>query len=271
MRAFSKWVAWGSLAGVLALSACASSTESAAIVAAQAGVNENPPEVAHMALIRNALARVSLRADQKAIVDQLGREAEARHESIVKARTELRAAVADQVAAGKIDRAALKPQLDALFQAIEPVRAADRVALGRLHDILDKDQRNQFVDAIEAQLQERHHDHPAMRHAGRWAKELNLSDQQRDQIRAAMQAKFEGQREAIKGQWRAMREQKRQMLESFRQDQFSPDPNATFFGRDKLEHRVGKMLDLAETAVPFLTPEQRAIAAQKLRTEPGRF
>src|SRR5262245_49893347 len=100
MRAFSRWVAWGSLAGVLALSACASSTESAAVVAAQAGVNEDPPEVAHMALIRNALARVSLRADQKAIVDQLGREAEARHEPILKARTELRAAVADQVAAG---------------------------------------------------------------------------------------------------------------------------------------------------------------------------
>jgi hypothetical protein len=224
-----------------------------------------------MALIRNALAKVSLRADQKAVVDQLGREAEARHEPILKARTELRGAVADQVANGKIDRAALKPRIDALLQAIEPARAADRVALGRLHDILDKDQRNQFVDAIESQFQERHHDHPGMKRAARWAADLNLSDQQRDQIRTAMRTKFEGQREAMKGQWRAMHEQKRQMLESFRQDQFTPDPNMAVFGRDKLENGVGKMLDLVETAVPFLTPEQRAVAAQKIRTQPGRF
>jgi hypothetical protein len=43
------------------------------------------------------------------------------------------------------------------------------------------------------------------------------------------------------------------------------------FGRDKLENGVGKMLDFVETAVPFLTPEQRAVAAQTIRTQPGRF
>ena len=36
-------------------------------------------------------------------------------------------------------------------------------------------------------------------------------------------------------------------------------------------NRVQRLVDAVETAVPFLTPEQRAIAAQKLRTQHGRF
>src|SRR5439155_23370782 len=57
MRAFSKWAAFGSLAGVLALSACASSTEGTAANMAQAGMTDDPPEAAHMGVIRDALAR----------------------------------------------------------------------------------------------------------------------------------------------------------------------------------------------------------------------
>jgi Spy/CpxP family protein refolding chaperone len=268
MRAFSKRVVWGSLVAALAVAACGSSAESEA--AAQAGLSEDPPEVAHAGFIREALAKVSLRADQKPLVEQLGREAEARHEPIRKARMDLQGAIADEVAAGKIDRAALKPQIDALLGAIDQSRAADRVALGRLHDILDKDQRGQFVDALESHFGRGGHGHGGPGNARRWASDLNLSDQQRDQIRAALHAKFQGQRDAMKEQWKATREQGRQMLESFRQDQFTPAPNAVF-GRDKLEHGVTRMIDLADAAVPLLTPEQRAIAAQKLRTQPGRL
>src|SRR5439155_12840606 len=122
MRAFSKWAAFGSLAGMVLLTACASSSEGAAANVAQAGMNEDPPEVAHMAFIRDALAKVSLRADQKTIVEQLGREADARHEPIRASRLALQGALADQVAAGKIDRALLKPQIDALLQSIEQSR-----------------------------------------------------------------------------------------------------------------------------------------------------
>jgi Spy/CpxP family protein refolding chaperone len=268
MRSFSRRVVWGSLVAALAVSACGSSAESDAM--AQAGVSEDPPEVAETGFIREALGKVSLRADQKPLVEQLAGEAETRHEPIRKARADLQAALADQVASGKIDRAALKPQIDALLSTIEQSRAADRVALGRLHDILDKGQRDQFVDAIEAHFGAGGHGHGGMGRARKWAADLNLSDQQRDQIRAAMKSKFQGQRAAMKEQWHAAREQGRQMLEAFRQDQFSPAPNA-IFGRDKIERGVGKMIDLADVAVPLLTPEQRAIAAQKIRTQRGRF
>ena len=103
-----------------------------------------------------------------------------------------------------------------------------------------------------------------------WAADLNLTDQQRDQIRTALHDKFQGQREGMKEQWRATREQGHQLLESFRQDQFTLDANSPqIFGRDKIEQGIGKMLDLAETTVPLLTPEQRVIAAKKLRTQTG--
>jgi Spy/CpxP family protein refolding chaperone len=268
MRAFGKWVAFGTLVGALALSGCASSAEGQAATAANVGMNE-PPEVSHVTFIREALSKVSLRPDQRTIVDQLGREAEARHEPIRAARAALQAALADQVAAGKIDRAALKPQIDALTQAIEQSRAVDRVAIGRLHDILDKDQRNQFVDAVEDQFKNRMHGRPGMHHAKQWAADLNLSDQQRDQIRASLQARFQGQRDSMKEQMHSMRERGKQMLDSFRQDQFTPDPN--LLSRDRIEHGVARMIDFAETALPVLTPEQRQIAAQKIRTRGAHF
>ena len=102
---------------------------------------------------------------------------------------------------------------------MEQSRAADRVALGRLHDILDKDQRNQFVDAVEDQFKHRMHGRPGMQHAKQWAADLNLSDQQRDQIRSSLQARFQGQRDSMKEQMHSMRERGKQMLDSFRQDQ----------------------------------------------------
>ena len=143
----------------------------------------------------------------------------------------------------------------------------------RLHDVLDKNQRGQFVDALQAQFHDRMHGgRPGMAHMRQWASDLNLTDQQRDQIRAAVKSKFEGQRdhEQMRDQWKATREQGHQMLESFRQDQFALDANSPeIFGRDKIARGVGKMIDFAEAAVPTLTPEQRAIAAQKFRTQRG--
>jgi Spy/CpxP family protein refolding chaperone len=131
-----------------------------------------------------------------------------------------------------------------------------------------------FVDALESQFRDRMHGgaRPGLGHARQWATDLNLSDQQRDQIRTAVRSKFEGQREQMKEQWKASREQGHQMLESFRQDQFTLDANSPeLFGRDRIAGGVGKMIDFAEAAVPTLTPEQRAIAAQKIRTQEGHF
>jgi hypothetical protein len=66
-----------------------------------------------------------------------------------------------------------------------------------------------------------------------------------------------------------MRDRGKQMLDSFRQDQFTPDPN--ILGRDRIERGIARMIDFAETALPVLTPDQRQIAAQKIRTRGAHF
>src|SRR6266536_6159799 len=132
MKWISKRLVWGVLVGAVAVAGCGSNAETEA-AAAQGGLNEEPPEVAHVGFLREALGAVSLRADQRPLVEQLANDAQARHQTIKQARQALRSALADQVQAGTVDRAALKPPIDALLAAIEQSRAADRAALLKLH------------------------------------------------------------------------------------------------------------------------------------------
>jgi Spy/CpxP family protein refolding chaperone len=230
-------------------------------------MSDDPTGAAHWGLLREALDKVSLRADQKAEVDQMAAAAKARHEGVRAAHVALRGAVADQILAGKIDRAALKPQIDALLAAIDQTRPDDRAALVRLHDLLDSKQRGELVDAVESSFRSRMQQHQGHGGPQKWASDLNLSDAQRDQIKAAMRDQFHQNGDAMREQWRGAHEQGRRLLQSFREEKFTLDGAAQLFGGDKIEHGIGRMLDLASVALPVLTPEQRATAAQKIRTE----
>src|SRR5438445_11919348 len=124
MRVVSRWAVGLIAAGALCLAACGSADVEGP-GALQAGLVDDAPEALHLGLVREALGKVSLRADPKPLVEQLGRGAEMRHEPVRTARADLGGALADQVAAGKVDRALLKPAVDALLAAIEPSRSAD--------------------------------------------------------------------------------------------------------------------------------------------------
>jgi hypothetical protein len=274
MSSFWSRVARGSVI-VVALgmaTACASRAETEGVASAQgAALADESSEASHMNLIREALSKVTLRADQKTTIDQIAADAKARHAPIQQARLALASALADQVQAGTVDRTALQPKIDALMQAIQQERPAGIAALVRLHDLLDGTQRNQFVDALESQAHGEHH-HPRegrgmeMR---KWAADLNLTDAQRQQIHEAMKASFEahdGGRGGGKEHWGEAHEGARKLFESFRQDQFAPDPNGPSLAGDMAEHRVDHIAAFVQTVVPILTPEQRAIAAQKIRS-----
>src|SRR6185295_9210400 len=101
MNALGKWVARGGLVVALPLSACGSSSaETEGATAAQFAASQQPAEVTHANFIREALAKVSLRPDQRPLVDRLGQEANARHDGIRAGRAALQSAFADQVLAG---------------------------------------------------------------------------------------------------------------------------------------------------------------------------
>jgi Spy/CpxP family protein refolding chaperone len=204
-------------------------------------------------------------------------------------------AVADQVEKGSIDRAALQPKIDRIVADVEKGRPEDTAALARIHAILDPDQRNAFADALEAKFKGhgwKHHgadqgpppgeqgakgevqDHaggkfghggPGM-HGGmmQLAADLKLTDDQKSQIKDVLEAGHDGH--AFK-EMREHMSQGKQVLESFRTDNF--DANAATPAPDKIRERAAagtsRAIGVAEKVLPILTPEQRKIAADKLR------
>jgi Spy/CpxP family protein refolding chaperone len=254
-------------------------------------------------MIGEALGEVPLRPDQRVELEKLAQEAEQRHVAAQAGHKELMLAVADQVEKGAIDRAALQPKIDRVVTDAEKARPEDQAALARVHALLDPSQRNAFVDALEARFagmrgkfgkHGRHgagghgehakggeHAQRGMRggHEGfagmkQLAEELKLTDEQRSQIRDVMRAGMEEHRgdaaERGKGKagWaeraKAFRRGKEQ-LDAFRTETFDPKAGAPADLHAKIEQGTTRAVSFAEKVLPILTPEQRKIAADKIR------
>jgi Spy/CpxP family protein refolding chaperone len=248
----------------------ASSANSAAARAPVAQTAHGPVK-----LIGEALGDVPMTPSQRAEIEQLATEAEARHATVRAARRDLTVAVAAQVEAGSIDRSALQPKIEAVAGAIGASQPADRAAIERLHAILGPDQRTAFIDALEARLHERMSGAIGMDAAGpkgrlaHWAQELNLSDAQRDQIKAALAQRFQAasQEHGDRHPWMEAKRRGAKVLNAFKQDRFVLDEVAPPQNPQEQATRASQFfLGMAEAALPILTPEQRKAAADKLRT-----
>ena len=142
---------------------------------------------------------------------------------------------------------------------------ADRAAFEQLHAILGPDQRVAFVDAVQAHMGqhrgEMHGKHPLHELAA----QLGLSDDQKAQIMAAM-PQHHGEGRPPMRDMAGAKHHGEQVMQAFKQDRFVFDEVAP--AQDVSGH-VARMSDhvlsLAEVALPVLTPDQRKLAAQKLR------
>ena len=232
----------------------------------------------------DALGEVPLRPDQRTELEALAVAADARHASMAEGKKDLMLGIADQVEKGTIDRAALQPKIDRIIADLEKARPDDHAALERMHALLDPEQRNAFVDALEAKFKGKHHspfaagekgakgEHgeeggpmAAMHAMKQLADDLKLTDDQRSQIKDVIKAGREGH-----GGFREMHarmSEGKKVLESFRSDTF--DAAAAAPSPEKLRARVAigtsRAVGVAEKVLPILTPEQRKIAAEKLR------
>jgi len=238
--------------------------------------------------IADAIAQVPLRADQRAAIEQMAKDNEARMAPVQKAREDLVNAIADQVQSGTIDRTALQPKIDAVAAAHLAVQPQNRAALEKLHDLLTPEQRLAFVNAMQTP---QHNGKGAMKgRMQKWAADLNLTQDQQDkihdQLRARFQAHFAG---AVAGSdesktdavqdgrmmWKGhqMHAQWQAVLEAFKGDTFKMDQVApiTQDQRAGAHEFAGHMLGLLETSLPVLTPEQRVLAANKLRARAATF
>lgn len=232
-------------------------TTKAPIVAAQHGP---------VKLFGEALGDVPLTASQRAAIEQMASDAEARHAAARSARQDLMTTLAAQVEAGAIDRAALQPKVAALTAAMQASQPADRAAFEQLHAVLSPDQRAAFVDAVQARAQQRagaFKGHGVMKE---WAQEMQLTDDQRAQIKAAVMQKMQAAGAPDHADWRGAKHQGEAVMAAFKQDTFVFDQVQPPRDVSQMVARMtDRFLGIAEAAVPVLTPAQRAIAAQKLR------
>ncbi len=266
-----------SLSGLsIAAVACGGTVEhapqtSAGLTKAPVGANTH----GFVKVFGEALGEVPLRPEQRAEIEKLATEADARHAPTAEGRKELMLAFADQVEKGTIDKAALQPKIDRVTADFEKIRAEDRAALNKLHAILDAEQRGAFVDALESRMKGKHGEHSRGRMEGfgklkQLAEDLKLTDAQKSQIRDALRDAHEHGREHGKGHgpWKG-RGHGKHPLEAFRGESFDLDKVAPQHDADKARPMgafgVERMSAMAEKILPILTPEQRKIAADKLR------
>jgi Spy/CpxP family protein refolding chaperone len=241
-----------------------------------------------------ALGEVSLRADQRTELEKIAAEADQRHAATADGRKELANAIADQIEKGTIDRAALQAKIDRVVADFEKVRPADQAAIGRVHAILDADQRNAFVDALEKKMHEARGEHARGARGGhggfghmiKLADELKLTEAQRDQIKTVLMDAHKEHKGHVGGENGGRGSHHRDghkahhggargpggfggpkhRLEAFRGDKWDPTgagPHGDM--KERAAQGTTRMLGLAEKVLPILTPEQRKIAADKLR------
>ena len=242
-----------------------------------------------------ALGEVPLKSEQRTELEKIATDADQRHASMADGRKELTNAIADQIEKGTIDRAALQPKIDRVVADFEKVRPADQAAMARVHAILDAEQRNAFVDALEKKMHEARGEHHkggpgghGFGHMMKLADELKLTDAQRDQIKTVMMeahkehakdAKEHGEHvggEGPGGRGGHHRDGHKAHhggpgggkhgLEAFRDDKWEPTAGGPHGdSKERVAQGTTRMLGLAEKILPILTPEQRKIAADKLR------
>lgn len=265
-------------AGSFVFVACGGSVENPQTQAA--GTQKAPiaPQTHGMVKVMGeALGEVSLRPEQRTEIEQLALAADARHASLQTGKKELVLALADQVEKGAIDQPSLQAKIDAMVGDLEKGRPDDAAALGRLHAILDPAQRNELADALESKFKGKHGwrhgkdgegehgGHLGFGQLKQLGEDLKLTDDQKSQIKDIIKSS-RGEhsfREARQGMM-----QGKKALEAFREDRF--DANAVAPSNEAIRARVAsgeaRFIGAAQKIVPILTPEQRKIAADKLRT-----
>jgi Spy/CpxP family protein refolding chaperone len=269
-RRFARLALPLSLALALPALGCGGSVASGQPVAADSAAMRAPvAQSAHgqLKLLGAALGDVPLRSAQRLEVEKLAADADARHADAREARKDVMLAIAEQVAAGSINRTQLQPRIDALVAALNKAQPDDRAAIERLHAILGPDQRIAFVDALEARVHERFGQMRGKHPMKEWATDLKLTDDQRAQLKALFTQRFAAAHEGHDGApWAAHIRRGAKILEAFKQDRFVMDEVIPAVDVSQEAAKMSeRMIGMAELALPILTPEQRALAAQKIR------
>ena len=193
-------------------------------------------------LVGEALTSVSLKPEQSEAIQKLGAEVEPLQVAVDKAENELLLGLADQLAAGKIDRKALAPQIEAFAEARKKASPVLHSALDRLHETLDPTQRTQFVDSLERRMKQFADAAGSNKRVDEWAKLIGLSDEQKQRIRTELDSQSPGLKDE--------QAKAKEMFDAFRGDSFSaeklmPERDVSARATEKAERVVAMTETLA--------------------------
>jgi hypothetical protein len=211
----------------------------------------------------DALSTVPLRDDQRAQIEQLASDADNRYAASGAAHAAILTELASEVESGKVDRASLQPKLDAAADALNAERPAEQAAIVKLHDLLTSDQRAAFVNAIESRGKAKHDEEAHESRLDKWAEALQLTDAQKAQIAGALADGARPHRHEAGHHPDHPGRHHGGFLESFRGDTVDLPPAED--AHEQTNAMADHALGVIEKVLPILTPEQRTLAAQKLR------
>lgn len=220
------------------------------------------------AVLASALGHVALRADQQSSVDKVKADLDGQAAPVREAKAKLGAALADQVRAGKVDRAALGPLVDGLVDAVTQTKPAFQQALNDLHGTLDAKQRVALVDAVKDEMKEMRGNggHDGHARFEKMAKDLALTEAQIDTIKAQVKTEIAGNFAAHRGERGAMKAKMEKVGEAFASDSFDAKALDVGDGGATFARRRSEMIEaVIEAAVPVLTPAQRGLLADQIK------
>lgn len=198
-----------------------------------------------------ALKLDSITAEQRASIEQLIAQRRSANMPVRQADAQLLTVLAQQVEQAQVDPQGLAPSLSTEQSAAEAENSVDRETLNRLHAILSPAQRGQLVDRIEGTQAKHEAAHENKERAGRFGWGLQLTPEQRAQIRANLHA--------ARPTSATPHPSRSALLEAFRGDSFDA---SAFVG---VRNPGARMERLAQAMVPVLSPSQRATWAGHLR------
>jgi Spy/CpxP family protein refolding chaperone len=269
VASLSAFLALGTLASTVAFA----STDAAA--PADAGPAQHHGHRGHGDLLRASLHLESLTAAQRQQIEGLVQQERTTHANVASARSQLLQALATRVAAGSVDDVALAPNVQAVDGAIQADEPGDRAALEKLHAILTPAQRVELVTKVEAReggkgkwasrdggAANANRAERGEHGGGMWARELNLTQAQKDQIRVNLRSIGPSVDKTV---WQEARESREHVLEAFKGDRFVMNEVAPAKDPRLIDQGVERIVRMAKASAPVLTAEQRTAAAAKLQ------
>jgi Spy/CpxP family protein refolding chaperone len=209
-------------------------------------------------MMGEAIAEVTLRPDQEAQVELLSTQIEPLQAHVDQAENALLLALADQVEAGAIDRAALELEVEGYVATRRAVSPEIRRIVEDLHAILDPMQRADFSDALECAVHDVRRAILSGEQLDDLATKLGLDGAQIAAVQAglaSLQPSLEVERALL-----------HQILEAFRGGAFSLEQVYPFLEvSTQAQGRAEQIIQLTAALLDVLTPEQRGPLAQQIR------